>query len=147
MSKRHPLTEEEKRKRKYISHKKYSRTVRGKAAIARADKKHRNKEERLEYQKEYQTKYNKSKEGNINKAKAGAKERGFGFNVLFPNPFSSETKIHWHHVNDTDVVAVPAEVHKDNSNPDPKEHRRLMEPIVEEIYGNIFNEDREDAPF
>lgn len=57
--------------------------------------------------------------------------RGFDNVKLFPNIFSDEEEIHWHHYDDTYIVAIPKDIHMIHYG---KGHREKLKPIVHQIY-------------
>ena len=65
--------------------------------------------------------------------------RGLGFNKIEENPFSDNEPIVWHHINDTDVVALPKFIHDIYITRYCDVHRQSLVYIVEQIYGeSIF---------
>jgi len=103
------------------------------------------------YQKKYaqsehgkvaRKKYRQSKKGKltnqktVRKAKAKRK-RNLGFDILFENPFNKCEIIHWHHINNCDVVAIPKDLHYQYMG---KYHRENTMEIVKQIYGGEIYE-------
>jgi len=77
--------------------------------------------------------------GKILTAKKDAERRGLGFNLLYPIPKHWQSKDYcFHHINDTDVLALPKKIHAKYSGihfPLDK-HREMLKPYVEMIYKN-----------
>jgi len=60
------------------------------------------------------------------------RNRRLGFFRFLENPFPSELKVVWHHVNDMIVIPVPEEIHKLNLGP---KHREKMNTKIKSLYG------------
>lgn len=74
--------------------------------------------------------YAKTKQGKEIRYRARAKrDRNFGFEPLFDNPFNCP--VDWHHISDIFVVAIPRTVHKTYCG---LNHRQNLKPIVEKLY-------------
>lgn len=65
-----------------------------------------------------------------------SKHRGLGFNKVEENPFSDSEPIVWHHINDTDVIALPKVIHDIYVIRPKEKHRQSLVYIIEQIYGN-----------
>jgi len=90
-----------------------------------------NKERLIKQAREYR----KTPKGKEVHSKISAKRnRELGFNKLFENPFLEGVEIHWHHINDTDVVAIPKEIHQKYSGLSRKKHRNSLIPYIKKIY-------------
>lgn len=60
------------------------------------------------------------------------RNRRLGFFKFLENPFPSELKVVWHHVNDMVVIPVPKKIHTSNLGP---EHREIMNAEIKKLYG------------
>jgi len=87
--------------------------------------------------KEHQKQYRRTNKGKKVSAKAYAKrKRNLNWIKLYDNPFTPNIKIHWHHINNTYVVALPLWLHvMYNGN---KYHRINLLPLVLQIYPNLL---------
>ena len=79
-------------------------------------------------------KYRISKKGKIASAKHHSKRKKFGFNILYENIFENED-VHWHHINNKDVVAIPSDIHLLYGTFPVENHRENLKPIIEQLYG------------
>jgi hypothetical protein len=88
--------------------------------------------------KELRKKYNSSMHGKIIQAKKDARRRGLGFNLLYPvpNDWHGDIDYCFHHINNTDVVALPLKIHNKYNVKSQKKHRELLEPYVNTLYKN-----------
>ena len=107
----------------------------------------KHKKERLEYAKKYREEHPEEvkrsvrnwEKKNPEKKKAtrrkymAKRRRELDYEELFPNPFKGN--VHWHHINNTYVVALPEDTHRQCCcGSDRETHRAMLEPIVYEIY-------------
>jgi len=58
--------------------------------------------------------------------------RGLGFNMIVENDWP--VPVHWHHVNDNDVVPIPRELHLMCYTGDRKRHRDMANRLIEILY-------------
>lgn len=80
----------------------------------------------------YMKKYLLSKRGRSSHKKAQAKRRhNLGWIVMFSNPFDESEVIEWHHVDDSHVVALPKDLHRQYLG---KSHRDNLINIIKQIY-------------
>ena len=63
------------------------------------------------------------------------RKRNLGYNEICENRF--EGCVDWHHINDTDVVAVPRWIHNRCKHPDTVVHRELCLPLVCQLYPDL----------
>ena len=64
------------------------------------------------------------------------RRRNFRRIEVLPNIFSDEGVItHGHHINNIFIVHLPRRIHLKYSNRSGKNHRKKLEPIIEQIYG------------
>ena len=106
------------KKCKRLTEKKYCQSERGK----------------IVYQKAYK-KYLRSEKGKLADRKKQAKrKRNLSFTPLMNNPFPKEIPVDYHHINDTFVVPVPRQVHKNMLG---KQHRVKVNNWIEEVIGDI----------
>ena len=81
---------------------------------------------------EYNKKYRESKHGKEIRLKAQTKrERNLQWIKMFPNPFSDNIKVEWHHITDVYVVAIPKELHRLCNG---FFHREKVMQVVKQIY-------------
>lgn len=79
-------------------------------------------------------KYQQSKKGKEKKAKVYSKRRKLGFEKIYDNPFTESEEINWHHINDTEVIALPKDLHLLYMG---KNHREDLTQIINQIYGGV----------
>jgi hypothetical protein len=61
--------------------------------------------------------------------------RNMGFNILIQNPFPDSIKIHWHHINDNDVIPIQKEIHSFcYTGRDKNKHKELVNEWVTYLY-------------
>ena len=108
-------------------------------ASHREDKLEYNKQYRATHKKEmqqYMKQYYASPKGKMVRAKADARKRGLGFELLYPPPMEYFRYPHnfcFHHVNDTYVVCIPTRLHK-IANPKKHNHRQYLDPFIKVYY-------------
>jgi len=72
----------------------------------------------------------RSERGKVSKSKSNAKRRrNLNFILLFDNPF--KCPVHYHHISDAFVVAIPRDVHFAHLG---QGHRTQLKPLVELLY-------------
>jgi len=110
--------------------KKYSNTEHGKKINNEKSKRWQQRNE--DYMKKYRKQYRQTKNGKISHLKSENKRnRLLGFMPLFENPFDDSVDIHWHHFDDTFVVALPEDIHMMYLG---KKHRENLRHIIYQIY-------------
>lgn len=84
--------------------------------------------------------YRKTEKGKINMVKTKTKrKRKLGFNILVDNRIAES--IHWHHINNDNVVAVPSDLHElYYRGKDIEGHCENMMIIVEQLYPELKKE-------
>ena len=112
---------------------KYWQSEKGKAT---KEKYRHSKEGRL-VQKKTDRKYLLTIRGRIIKYKAQAKRRrNLGFIKIHDNIFPKNVHIHWHHIDDEHVIALPRDVHrKCYAGQDKEKHRILCFQAIKCLYG------------
>ena len=60
------------------------------------------------------------------------REKNYGFNKIHENVV--DEPVHWHHTNDDDVVAIPADIHVLYYNNNKEIHREELQYIINQIY-------------
>jgi len=91
-----------------------------------------NKQKKREYQKKWREN-NPEKTREIDRKCNAQRRQQLDYKELFENPFKGD--VHWHHITNKYVVALPGWVHiLFYCGADIEEHRALLEPIVYEIY-------------
>jgi len=76
--------------------------------------------------------YDHSEKGRIRDNRTQAKRnRNFGWIQMFDNPFDNSEIVHWHHITDAYVVALPRDLHLQYLG---KFHREKTMEIVKQIY-------------
>lgn len=84
------------------------------------------------YHKQYMRQWIKTKKGKLcDKQKQARRYRDFNFIPMFKNPFNESEQIHWHHINDAYVIAIPKDLHQLYYG---KFHRENTMQIVKQIY-------------
>jgi hypothetical protein len=69
------------------------------------------------------------------------RRRNLQFIPLHDNPFPSEIPVHWHHINKTHVVAIPAKLHIACSGGNNRsKHLRLALAVYEQFYNEGWEE-------
>lgn len=101
------------------------------------DKKYRESEKGRLVQKKTDRKYLLTIKGRIIKYKAQAKRRrNLGFIKIHDNIFPKNVHIHWHHIDDERVIALPRDVHrKCYAGQDKERHRILCFQAIKCLYG------------
>ena len=67
------------------------------------------------------------------KSKGQAKRnRNLGFNKLIENDW--DCKINWHHVNDNDVIPIPANLHRMCHSNSREKHRKICNELINILY-------------
>ena len=112
------------------SDKKYAQSGKGKIARKKATQKYQCSEKGRTTRGEWC----QTKKGKIVSKRRNAKHRKLGFIPLMSNPFPKEILIEYHHINNTFVVPVPRQVHKNMLG---KNHRVKVNNWVEEHIGLI----------
>jgi len=110
---------------------KYRQSEKGKACQARWSKTEKGKLANVKKT----LKYRKTEKGREAHLKSENKrKRTLGFIKLFPNPFSKNIKIHWHHITDNYVIALPANIHIMCICNNRETHRENCWRYVEQFY-------------
>ena len=116
-------------------HRKYWASKKGKIVRKRKDKKYSQSKKGKKTKKRVAKKYRQSERGKKAARKVHAKrKRQLGYNELYINAFP-EMVVDWHHINDTDVVAIPRTLHRRFAGHIREKHRKLLEPYVKMFYG------------
>ena len=87
----------------------------------------------------YSKRYYKTNPGLLRKN--NAKRRGYKDAIpLIDNPFEEE--VHYHHIDDYHVVAVPKDIHNcyTGHKYTRKMHQDILQPIIEDLYSISFEE-------
>jgi hypothetical protein len=88
--------------------------------------------------RERDKRFKKSAKGRLNNIKCCNKRRALGFNIIIQNIIDEE--IHWHHITDRDVIAIPKDIHElYNNGTDKEAHRENLIPIIEQLYPEIID--------
>lgn len=86
----------------------------------------------------YKYHYNRQKKSKITKAIATAKRRGYGFNLICPIPDEWDGSYYcFHHINNSDVVAVSKKIHNKYRSNNTETHREKMKNYIRKVYGDI----------
>jgi len=82
----------------------------------------------------YQKEYNQTERGKEISSRTKSRRRGLGFELLFDSIFNNiETDSH--HISDGFVIPIPRDIHrKYNGGSNKEKHRKLLKPIIEEMY-------------
>jgi len=100
-----------------------------------------NKEQRASDSKYRQRRWRKTEKGKIHNKRHNHKRRQLGCNELFPNILDESECPISHHVNDTDVVWIPDDIHRlFNYSPDVIIHRENLLPIIKQLYPELKKE-------
>ena len=62
--------------------------------------------------------------------------RALGDGNPYSNPFPKWVPVHYHHVTDDYTVAIPRSIHLAHYTGDRPNHRRILERIVDQVYGD-----------
>ena len=61
--------------------------------------------------------------------------RGLGYNKLVTHDWNEP--IHWHHMNDTNIIPIPAYLHKLTYTGDRSNHRMLCNKLIDILYPEL----------
>jgi hypothetical protein len=120
---------------------KYRQSEKGKAC----QKRYLTTEKGKASSKRRQAKYHATQKGKETRLKVENKRRRkLGFIKLFPNLFDESIKIHWHHVTDNYVIALPAIEH-DLYGGKTEQHREKCWCLIEKYYTDDAGTDHQIA--
>ena len=97
--------------------------------------KYRNSPKGQEARKRALKKFFTTEHGKEWKRKMKAKRRGLGYIKSRENIFAPSIEVEWHHIDDTNVIALPKDIHHMYSS--KKYHRENLTPIITQLYGEI----------
>ena len=109
----------------------YQKQYRQTNAYAESMKKYRSSKKAKKLHNLGNARYFCTKKGKECRARIDAKRRTLQWIKMFPNPFSNDTEIEWHHITDVYVVAIPKSLHQLYGG---NFHREKTMEIIKQIY-------------
>lgn len=109
----------------------YFKTEKGKETLHRYYIKYYEKNKDMMQEKH--KKWLRTKKGKELLKRMESKRRKMGFNILYENIFEEE--IHWHHIDNKNVIAIPTDLHLLYDTYPVNIHREQLKPIIYQLYG------------